>query len=147
MKKVSIIIACRNEEQFIGKCLTSLLNQDYPQELIEIIVVDGMSTDNTWDVVNKYRETYSNVDLEVNLKKHKYAGLNQALTKNVTGEIVAIVDAHSVYPRDYISTLSLAIEQGAADNAGGGRVFESRSGGALSRTINFALTLPFIPFR
>ena len=147
MKKVSIIIACRNEEQFIGKCLTSLLNQDYPQELIEIIVVDGMSTDQTWGVVNTYRETYPNVELELNLKKHKYAGLNQALKENVTGDIVAVADAHSVYPRDYISTLSLAIEQGGADNSGGGRVFESRSGGALSKAINFALTLPFSLFR
>ena len=44
---VSIIIPCRNEEKFIGKCLDSILAQDYPQEKMEVLVVDGMSEDKT----------------------------------------------------------------------------------------------------
>jgi len=56
LKKVSIIVACRNEEEFIEKCLESLLAQDYPSELIEIIVVDGMSTDKTLEIVNEIKK-------------------------------------------------------------------------------------------
>jgi cellulose synthase/poly-beta-1,6-N-acetylglucosamine synthase-like glycosyltransferase len=147
MKKVSIIIACRNEEEFLGPCLMSLLEQDYPQELIEIIVVDGMSTDQTWGVANSFRETYPNVDLEVNLKKHKYAGLNQAIKENVTGEIVAIADAHSIYPKDYVGALVLGLETNATDNIGGGRVFKPRSNGFLSKALSFAQIIPFSLFK
>jgi hypothetical protein len=69
------------------------------------------------------------------------------LKENVTGEIVAVADAHAVYPNDYISTLSLSLEEGGADNAGAGRIVESRSIGALSKAINFALTVPFSLFQ
>ncbi len=45
--KVSVIIAARNEEEKIGNCVRSILNQDYPPELYEIILVDDHSEDNT----------------------------------------------------------------------------------------------------
>ena len=51
--KVSIVISARNEEQNIGKCLTSLLCQDYPKELFEIIIADDASTDNTSREIEK----------------------------------------------------------------------------------------------
>jgi len=38
---VSIIIPCRNEEKFIGKCLDSIIEQDYPRGNLEVLVVDG----------------------------------------------------------------------------------------------------------
>lgn len=44
---VSIIIPCRNEEKFIGKCLDSIIAQDYPKDKLEVLVVDGMSEDRT----------------------------------------------------------------------------------------------------
>lgn len=142
MKKVSIIIACRNEEEFLGPCLLSLLEQDYPQEFIEIIVVDGMSTDQTWGVANSFRETYPNISLEVNLKRAKYSGINQVLPR-MKGDYVAIVDAHSLYPKDYISRCAVELEVGQTDNVGGGRVFKPRSQGLFSKAITFALTEPF----
>lgn len=40
---VSIIIPCRNEERFIGKCLDFIITQDYLRYKLEILVVDGMS--------------------------------------------------------------------------------------------------------
>ena len=45
--KVSIIIPMRNEEDFIGKCLEGFVNQTYPKEKFEIIIIDGMSSDNS----------------------------------------------------------------------------------------------------
>ena len=44
---VSIIIPCRNEQAFIGGCLDSILENDFPKEQLEILVVDGMSRDGT----------------------------------------------------------------------------------------------------
>lgn len=56
---VSIIIPCRNEEKFIGKCLDSIIAQDYPKDKLEVLVVDGMSNDKTRDVLKDYAEKYS----------------------------------------------------------------------------------------
>ncbi len=51
---VSIIIAARNEEDNIGRCLDSMVRLTYPQELLEIVVVDDRSMDRTREVVNRY---------------------------------------------------------------------------------------------
>jgi len=48
---VSIIIPCRNEVTFIGKCLGSVANNDYPKDLLEVLVVDGMSEDSTREII------------------------------------------------------------------------------------------------
>jgi len=54
LPKVTIIIPCRNEKKFIGKCLDSLIAQDYPKDKLEILVLNGMSTDKTKTVVEGY---------------------------------------------------------------------------------------------
>jgi len=48
---VSVIVGIRNEEKFIEECIESLLDLDYPRDSYEIIIVDGMSTDKTPDIV------------------------------------------------------------------------------------------------
>ena len=54
--KVSIIIPARNEEQNIGRCLDSILEQTLPNSQVEIIVVDDGSSDNTASIVRTYFE-------------------------------------------------------------------------------------------
>jgi len=142
LKKVSVIVACRNEEEFIGPCLESLMSQDYPQELIEIIVVDGISTDRTLEIVNRLKKKRPDMKILMNPKGYKYPGLNQAL-KRATGNPIAVADAHSLYPRDYISRSVLALAASDADNVGGGLVIYPRTKGLLAKAITFALTKPF----
>ncbi len=64
--KISIIIPARNEEQNITNCLISIINQSYPKELIEVLVVDDHSTDNTAAIVLSY--SHHNVKL-ISLKQ------------------------------------------------------------------------------
>ena len=47
---ISAIVPCRDEEKFIGKCLNSLIVQDFPKDKLEILVVDGMSEDKTREI-------------------------------------------------------------------------------------------------
>lgn len=61
--KVSIVIPCRNEKNYIQKCLDSFINQTYPKELYEVLVCDGMSDDGTREIVKRYEEKYYNVHL------------------------------------------------------------------------------------
>lgn len=63
---VSIVISCYNAEKVIGGTIESLLNLDYPKNMIEIIVVDDKSTDNSVKIVRKYTKKHKNVRLIVN---------------------------------------------------------------------------------
>ncbi len=60
---VSIIIPCRNEEKFIGKCLDSIVANDYPKDKLEVLVSDGMSEDRTREIVKSYSEKYPFISL------------------------------------------------------------------------------------
>ncbi len=51
---VSLIIPCRNEESFISACLNSILENDFPKDKIEIVVSDGLSTDETLNIVRNF---------------------------------------------------------------------------------------------
>src|SRR3972149_7307367 len=52
--KISITIPTYNESKNIEKCLLSIFNQDYPLELLEVLIIDDLSTDNTLDIAKKY---------------------------------------------------------------------------------------------
>jgi len=90
---ISVIIPTHNYGAFIGDAIGSILAQDYPQENIEIIVVDDGSTDNTREVVQKYtgRLTYF---------YSKYKGVAAARNKGVSlskGQIVTFLDADDIW--------------------------------------------------
>jgi glycosyltransferase involved in cell wall biosynthesis len=67
--KISVIIPCRNEEKFISKCLDSIIQQDYPKENLEVLVIDGMSEDKTREIIQKYSQRYPFIKLLENPKK------------------------------------------------------------------------------
>ena len=74
----SIISPIRNEEKYIAKCLTSLVNQDYEKSKYEIIIVDGMSSDATRKIVRKFERKYDNIKLYDNPDKTvPYALINR----------------------------------------------------------------------
>jgi glycosyltransferase involved in cell wall biosynthesis len=98
---VSIIIPCRNEEIFIGRCLDSLINQDYPKEKIELLIMDGMSTDRTRIIVQGYTVKNSFIRLIDNPEKFQSFALNKGI-KESTGEIIIRCDAHAEYNRNHI---------------------------------------------
>ena len=49
---ISVIVAVKNEARYIRKCVDSLLNQSYPADKYEILVVDGFSTDGSWEILD-----------------------------------------------------------------------------------------------
>ena len=50
---LSVIVPCRNEEKYIGRCLDSIVAQDYPEDKLEVLVIDGMSEDSRRGIVEK----------------------------------------------------------------------------------------------
>ena len=112
-KFVSVIIPCRNEQLYIENCVNSILNQDYSSDKIEIIVVDGLSNDNTIQILKKYAK----IILLSNPKKIVPISMNLGIRK-AKGEYIIRVDAHCIYPKNYISELILNSIKFNADNIG-----------------------------
>jgi len=109
--KVSIVVAVRNEEYTISALLNSLLNQDYPSHLFEIIIVDDHSIDNTTHIlaefIAKQRNTQSFKLISLN-EQHgtgKKAAINQGIQAS-TGELIVITDADCTSGSSWISTLA-----------------------------------------
>ncbi len=93
--KVSVIIAARNEEQNIGRTLDCLMAQDFPKELLEIIVVDDHSTDRTSEIINTYADRGVRlISLEAGdkLNSYKKYAINKAIDLS-TGAIIVTTDA------------------------------------------------------
>jgi len=115
---VSIIIPCRNEENFIAMCLDSIMANAYPKDRLEILIVDGMSKDRTRAIVEGYARRHACMRLLDNPKQIAPAALNAGI-KNAKGEIVMRMDAHATYDREYISRCVRALDVCGADNVGG----------------------------
>ena len=142
LPKVSIVIPCRNEEKFIGKCLDSILANDYPKDRLEILVVDGMSEDGTRTTVQSYAHNYAFMRLLDNPKKIPPAALNIGIA-NAKGEIIMRMDAHSTYSPHYISGLIGWLEKTQADNVGGVCITLPATQTFMAEAIALALSHPF----
>lgn len=117
---VSIVLPVRNEERHIRACLSHLLDQDYPRDRLEILVVDGESTDQT------RREV---LEIQQKVGSHRLRLLNNpgrivpvALNIGIgaaRGELIVRMDGHTVPERDYVRSCVRALEESGADNVGG----------------------------
>jgi len=96
---LSIIIPVRNEEKFIETTLNQLINQDYPKERYELLVVDGMSEDGTRRIIREISERYPDVTLKLlDNPKHLSSFARNIGAKQAKGEIVAVIDGHVFIP-------------------------------------------------
>lgn len=112
--KVSFIIVAYNEEKTISKLFEDLKKQDYPHNKIEVILIDGISSDNTKEKMNKFKRDnndFFRVIVKDNPKKTLPYGWNIALDV-VTGELIIRVDAHSTIPYNFISNNVKCIQGG-----------------------------------
>ena len=122
----SIIIPCRNEEAYIETCLQSVINNDYPNELTEILVVDGMSTDTTREIVARLAQRHPNIKLIDNPHKTAPQAFNIGINAS-TGDYVLIIGAHSEYPGNFVSKLIEWHGKLDADNIGGVMITDVRN--------------------
>lgn len=98
---VSIIIPCRNEEKYIKTRLDSLLADGYPFEKMEILVVDGMSTDKTKGLIKEYSEKFSFIKLLDNPQRETPFAFNIGI-RQARGEIIFLMSAHTFDKKGYI---------------------------------------------
>lgn len=97
--KISVIIPCYNEENYIKTCLESIIRQTYKN--LEIIVIDGKSSDKTMQIVNVFVERYDNIKVFQNEKRYTPYAFNIGI-EHSEGSIICIVGVHAYYPKEYI---------------------------------------------
>lgn len=118
---VSVAIVAYNEETSLPQLLRDLEMQDYPHDKMEILLIDSMSTDRTWQIMEDFQRTHSDflrVTLLKNPGKQIPCGNNVAL-KAYTGDAIIRIDAHATMPPEFIRKNVEVLESG--EYASGGR--------------------------
>ena len=139
---VSIIVPCRNEEKFIGKCLDSVVANMYPKDKLEILVVDGMSEDRTTRILEEYAREYSFLRILSNPRKITPCALNSGI-KDAKGELIIWMSAHNEYDKGYVSKCIRYIEEFYTDAVGGIIKPISRNNSLIGKSICIAISHPF----
>lgn len=98
---VSILVPVRNEAGYIGPLLQSLLGQTYPRDLLEILVIDGMSDDGTRKEIQKIQRLHPEVRLMDNPDAIVSTGLNLGIRQS-RGEVLIRVDGHAELEPDFV---------------------------------------------
>lgn len=119
---VSFLIIAYNAEKFLEKSLFSLKEQDYDHKKIEVILVDSVSKDKTKTIMENFaaknKKDFYDIKILENKGKTLPKGWNVAL-KEVSGEVVLRVDAHTFFDKDFITNNVKEIQTG--ENIVGGK--------------------------
>ncbi|MFC1607795.1 glycosyltransferase [Candidatus Latescibacterota bacterium] len=114
MPVVTVVIAARNERIFLGTCLAALVEQSYPQELIEVIVVDDRSNDGTSAVAERFRECCGQFScIRIDSVPNGISPKKHALTSAIAsayGNIILQTDADCVPPTGWIAEIVRGFE-------------------------------------
>lgn len=111
--KISVIVPARNEESHIGACIRSLFEQDYPADLLEIIVVDDHSTDNTARIIQSFTDVHY-IDLRRHISGDITAYKKQALATGIahsSGELIITTDADCTAGRLWLQHIAAIYEK------------------------------------
>jgi succinoglycan biosynthesis protein ExoA len=136
---VSVILAVRNEAKFIRAAVESLLKQESEDFDLEILVVDGMSSDGTSAIVAELMQTDPRIRLVINERQKTPYAFNLGL-KEARGEYVCIFGAHTSYRRDYISVCLDELKKHDAVGCSGRIDTRAADGSAGARLVSWSLS-------
>ncbi len=143
MLLVSIIIPCYNEQATIRLLLDAIIHQTFSPSEMEVIIADGLSSDQTRTVVAEFHQEHPALSLTVvdNFKRSIPSALNMALSV-AKGKTIIRLDAHCIPQSDYVARCVNALEQGLGDNVGGVWQIQAGGPGWVSRSIAVAAAHP-----
>jgi succinoglycan biosynthesis protein ExoA len=136
---VTIAMPAYNEEHYIEACIASVQAQDYPRELIEILIADGRSTDRTREILSRLTAADPRIRVVDNPARLQAAGLG-LLVKESTGDVIVRMDVHAEYAPDYVRTCVETLERTNADNVGGAQRAKAKT--PFQHALCAALTSP-----
>ncbi|MBC7487192.1 MAG: glycosyltransferase [Cytophagaceae bacterium] len=148
-KKVSVLIAARNEEDNIIRCLQALVDQNYPKDKIQILVGDDDSDDKTASLVKAFIVKHPHIEL-VSIEPSALSNLKgkpnvlATLFKKVTGEFAFITDADISVNPDWIKGMLLGLQREGADAASGTTFVAHQNNFHLFQTFEWMEALGFM---
>lgn len=141
---VSALLVTRNEQDYVEMAFLSLVEQDYPKDRYEIIVVDGGSTDETLLILKGLKKQYEGQEFSIrildNPKHILAAGWNMGI-QAAKGEYVIRIDAHAKAEPSFLRTSVKTIQQVDAVCVGGKLLTKTWKGN--DETISKVLSSPF----
>jgi glycosyltransferase involved in cell wall biosynthesis len=109
--RVTLGVCARNSEDFIKETIESILVQDYPHELMELVFVDDGSEDNTLSIIKEYA---SRIDIKTKVFHTSWEGLGHArniVVFNADGDFILWVDSDMIISRDFVRKLVRFMDQ------------------------------------
>ncbi|HKY98627.1 MAG TPA: glycosyltransferase family 2 protein [Gemmatimonadaceae bacterium] len=143
MAIVSILIPTYNEEAHVEECLRSVRAFTVPDgTAVEILVIDGMSTDRTREIVSRLASQDSAIQLLDNPERYQSPALNRGIHA-ARGDYILRLDAHSYYPPEYLQRCLETALRTKADNTGGIVRTMSRGEGYPAKLVQALITHRF----
>jgi len=124
---ISILIAVKNEEQYLDNCIKSLINQNFPQDMYRLVVIDGLSTDQTLKIASEWQSKYSSqISVCNNPLEWQASGRNIGMKNEVDSNMVAYIDGHCIADKNWLKNLYHIFNQNRHEHlAGVGSVISS----------------------
>lgn len=141
MEKVSVIVPLYNEAKYITRMIRSIVQQDYQHSSMELLFVDGNSTDNTRELIEREMK---NADILYNILCNPEKNVSKSLNMGIvasTGEVIVRLDGHTEISSDYISLNVKYLKETSAVNVG--CLIDTRCEGILGNAIARVLSSPF----
>ena len=138
MVDVSVLIPVFNEEEHIREATSKMLSQRF-DGTIEFIFIDGNSEDSTADILRDLQRSDPRVRILCNPRRSTPVALNIGLA-NAHGAFIARMDAHTLYPEDYLARGVARLRRGDAAHVSGPQL--ARGDGTWSRRVALALDTP-----
>src|SRR5262252_6257288 len=142
MTTISFVMPIRNEEEYIRASLQSLVEQDYPSADLEIIVVDGRSSDGTCQIVGEVCRQNGNIRCLDNPAGIVPTAMNIGIRAS-RGDVIIRADGHNIYPRDYAANCVKYLALTGADNVGGPWITTAANETVSARLVAAVLSSPF----
>ncbi|MBR1471319.1 MAG: glycosyltransferase family 2 protein [Lachnospiraceae bacterium] len=146
-EKITVLVPVLNEEKYIGGFLKSLLRQDYPENLMEVLFLDGGCRDDTIPAIKEQMGDACRFG-KLRYRILKNPGHTAPCAMNLgireaAGEILVRMDVHRIYPSDYISKCVYYLITTDADNVGCPVIQKGGGKGLIGRCIAEVLTSDF----
>jgi len=139
---VTILVPCRDEVGFIEDCLRSIIENGYPEDRLQVLVIDGRSDDGTTELVERFSQMHKCVTRIENPERITPVALNLGIAA-AKGDYIIWMSAHNRYDAGYIHACVDWASRTGADNVGGAIVTKPRDSSYFGRAVAEVLTHPF----
>lgn len=150
MKRITIVIPCKNEEKNILNLLDSIENANYDISFLEVIVVDGLSEDNTLGIIENYTEgSKLKIKIFENRQQKTPFAFNIGV-KNATADIIIISGARFVFSSNYFRVVEEVLKNNKSIGCVGGRIintFDNKTSEVITKAMSSPFGIGFGNFR